>query len=150
MITLVDIKAAINTLLKDKYGFKVYGREVKEGFDRPSFFVELLADGTDAENVNFTSNSLTAIITYFQDVPSDLDNIKKFDEIKGLFMPKLFVKNRYLTVSNFRYEYADTDFMQMYFNLNYFDETENATESVPLTQEVYLNLKKRLLHEKGD
>ncbi len=141
MLTLPDVKAAINKMLKDKYGYKVYGREVKEGFGTPSFFVELLVDGMNAENVNFTSNTLTVIITYFTDEHSDLDNIKKYDEIKGLFMPKLKVKDRYLTTSDFRYEYADTDFMQIYFNLNYFDELPKVEEDVPLMQDVYLNLK---------
>mgnify|MGYP001232335933 FL=1 len=141
MLTLVDVKAAINALLKDKYGYKVYGREVKEGFETPSFFVELLVDGMNAENVNFTSNTLTVIITYFQSEPSDLDNIKKYDGIKALFMPKLVVKDRHLTTGNFRYEYADTDFMQIYFDLNYYDGTTKDEGDLPLTGKIYLNFK---------
>ena len=136
MLALTDIKLAINTLLKNKYGYKIYGREVKEGFDRPSFFVELLPNGTNIENQNFTSNSITVVITYFQDVFSDLDNIKKYDEIKALFMPKLLVKDRYLTVSDFRYEYADTDYMQIYFNLNYFDTSGRTRDTEPVATEI--------------
>lgn len=136
MLTLTDIKSAINTLLINKYGYKVYGREVKEGFDKPSFFVEFLPNGTNIENQNFTSNSLTVVITYLQDVLSDLDNIKKYDEIKALFMPKLLVKGRYLTVSDFRYEYADTDYMQIYFNLNYFDTSGRARDTEPAATSV--------------
>lgn len=141
MLALADIKLAISTLLKNKYGFKIYGREVKEGFDKPSFFVEILPAGTNIENQNFTSNSITVVITYFQDVLSDLDNIKKYDEIKALFMPKLLVKDRYLTVSNFRYEYVDTDFMQIYFDINYFDSSDRQRDTEPLMQTIYTNLK---------
>lgn len=140
MLALTDIKAAINTLLINKFGYKVYGNEVKEGFDKPSFFVELLPNGTNIENQNFTSNSLTVIITYFQDIHSyldtDLNNIKVYDEIKALFMPKLLVKDRYLTVSDFRYEYADTDYMQIYFNLNYFDTSDRTRDTEPVATEI--------------
>jgi hypothetical protein len=143
LLALTDIKTAINTLLINKFGYKVYGNEVKEGFDKPSFFVELLPNATNTENQNFTSNLLTVVITYFQDIHSyldtDLNNIKVYDEIKALFMPKLLVKDRYLTVSDFRYEYTDTDFIQIYFNLNYFDTSGRVRDTEPVATEITIN-----------
>lgn len=143
MLALTDIKTAINTLLINKLGYKVYGNEVKEGFDKPSFFVELLPNGTNVENQNFTSNMLTVVITYFQEIhtyqDTDLSNIKVYDVIKALFMPKLLVKGRYLTVSDFRFEYTNDDFMQIYFNLNYFDTSDRVRDTEPAATSVTIN-----------
>lgn len=148
MLTLVDIKTAINTLLKNKFKYKVYGREVRDGFDRPSFFVELLPTGMDYETQNFTSNRLTVIITYFQPISqekgySDLDNITMYASLKDLFGMKLAVGTRYLTINNFRAEYTgeNLDILQVYFDLPFFDTTDRQRDTEPLMETIEVNMK---------
>jgi hypothetical protein len=149
MISLADLKKNINMLLISKTGYKVYGREVQNGFDRPSFFVEFLLTGSDFETQNFTSNKLTVNITYFQVERqdrnySDLENIKIFESLRNLIGMDLQVGTRVLHPQNFRMNYMgeNQDIMQMSFDLDYLDTTDRQrdTEETASTLEINLNL----------
>ncbi|HEX2986096.1 MAG TPA: hypothetical protein VHO71_04700 [Caproiciproducens sp.] len=148
MILLTDIKSSINQQLKNKFHYKIYGREIKDDFDRPCFFVELLPSGSDAETQNFTSNKLTVIITYFQVLQqdkgySDLENIKMFDSLKELFKLNLPVGSRTLHPQNIRSAYTgdNLDILQTSFDLDYFDGTGRQRNTEEPASSVNVNLK---------
>jgi hypothetical protein len=148
MLTLVGIKSSINKLLIDKFAYPIYGREVQEGFKRPSFFVEILPSNSNLETQNFNSNKLIVIITYFQEMQqgkiySDLDNIKMYDSLRSLFSAGLRVLDRHLTPQNIRSDYADTnkDILQFSFDLNYFDTTGWVINTEPTATDVVMGLK---------
>ena len=95
MITYKDIKKAVNTLLKNEFGYEINSNDVKEGFLRPSFFVEF-------DNVNRsateeqTMRNLTISIYFF---PTDrinysLEVLDVTDRLENLFDLKLVVLDR--------------------------------------------------------
>lgn len=148
MITLADIKSSINHILDEKIGYKVYGREISQGFTRPCFFVELLPTGSDSETQNFSSNKLTVIITYFQKMSqctgySDLENIKMYDSLKNLFAMNLPVKTRILHPQNARVAYTgeNIDILQFSFDLDYFDTTGRTRNTEELAESITINIK---------
>lgn len=101
MITYKDIKKAINSLLTNKFAIDINSNDVKEGFIRPSFFVQL-------ENSNRSSDesqvhkSLTVQIYYF---PSDrhkysIEVMEVQEQLENLFDLKLKVLDRFFNIDD--------------------------------------------------
>ena len=98
MITYKDIKIAVNRQLK-KTGIEINSSDVEEGFNRPSFFVQL-DNANRAGNESQVERSLTVRIYYF---PSDryeyaIEVLEMQETLEELFDLKLAVKDRYLNV----------------------------------------------------
>ncbi len=123
LIDLVDIKKAINDLLKDT-GIKTIDNSVKEGFKRPSFFVQILPiNGTDLLKSNTYENSYMIEINYFSKEQTQLDNLKMGDTLKKKVLPYINIKNRKLTPRNIRFEDID-GLLSFKFNLKWLDTAE--------------------------
>src|SRR5690625_2247714 len=101
MITNKDIRMAINRQLK-KADIKIMSRDVREGFSRPSFFVELdnvLREG----NADQIYKSMTIRIYYF---PSNeyeyaIEVLDMQEMLEDLFDLKLLVRDRLINVEEF-------------------------------------------------
>jgi hypothetical protein len=148
MILLTDIMTVVNKMLFDKFGYKTYGREITEGFDRPSFFVDFLLTASDTENQNYTSNKLTVKIVFFPAQSkvrgnSDLVNLTMYDNIRRLFGNSIQVGSRYLHPQNFRMDYAgqNQDVMQTSFDIDYFCDTDFTRDTEEKMTDISLNLK---------
>jgi hypothetical protein len=133
---LTDLKLAVNSLLKSKYkepDYKIYGKEIKEGYQTPSFFAEIVDGGDKAETKNFSSGRKTIKITYFQKETNELDQLQKVDEIKDLFGLVFLVGNRKITVGEFSHDYIGeySDILQISIEFDYKENT-----SMKETQEV--------------
>lgn len=108
MITYKDIKKAINTLLINEFGYEINSNDVKEGFIRPSFFVEF-------DNVNRsateeqTMRNLTISIYFF---PTDrvnysLEVLDVTERLENLFDLKLSVLDRKFNIDEVTSNVAD-------------------------------------------
>lgn len=140
MLSTLDIRKAVVNTLKSKYSYKIYGREVIEGFERPSFFVDIVSQfNYITTNIQYVQTTIT--ITYFQKQFNALDNEKVFDELKNLFGMKINVLDRKLTIMNPRIEYTgeNMEIMQYVFDLNYYDEIIKPVENYDLMQELNIN-----------
>lgn len=98
MITYKDIKIAVNHQLT-KTGIEINSSDVEEGFNRPSFFVQL-DNANRAGNESQVERSLTVRIYYF---PTDryeyaIEVLEMQETLEELFDLKLAVKDRYLNV----------------------------------------------------
>ena len=94
-------------MLKGRYPppqYKIYGKEIREGYDAPCFFTEILDRGSRAETKNFAKGGFTVKITYFQTAKNELDQLEKVDEIKDLFGLFFCVEDRRLTVGEFSHD----------------------------------------------
>lgn len=100
MITLKDIKKAINLKLTTQFGFEINSNDVKEGFKKPSFFV-------DFDNISLSSTveqkqrSLTVRIYFF---PTDryhfsLEILDVQERLEKEFDLKLQVLDRHLNIT---------------------------------------------------
>lgn len=136
MLRFKEIKKAVNQLLKRKYpDVKIYGNDVKEGYQTPSFFVELINKGSISETKNFASGGFTIKITYFQDKKDELDQLEKMDEIKDLFGLFFCVGDRKLTVGEFSHDYIGEyqDILQISIEIDYKENTQRA-DTAPIAR----------------
>lgn len=122
----VEIKKAINSLLKGRYPeHKVYGKEVKEGYQAPCFFAEILSKGEKPGSKSFSSGGFSLLITYFQEKINELDQLDKVDEIKELFGLIFEVGSRKLTVGEYSYDFVGeySDILQISIEFDYKSNT---------------------------
>ena len=139
-IKFTEIKKAVNELLKERYPppqFKIYGKEIKEGYDAPCFFTEILDRGSRAETKNFARGGFTVKITYFQTEKNELDQLEKVDEIKDLFGLFLCVGNRRLTIGDFEHDFIGEyqDILQISIEIDYKENTQKE-DTAPLAREI--------------
>lgn len=108
----------------DKY--KIYGKEIKEGYATPCFFTEILDKGSSAETKNFAKGGFTIKITYFQKEKNELDQLEKVDEIKDLFGLIFYVGERRLTVGEYSHDYIGeySDILQISIDVDYNENTQ--------------------------
>ena len=139
-IKLVEIKKAINGLLKGRYPppqYKIYGKEIREGYDAPCFFTEILDRGSRAETRNFAKGGFTVKITYFQTEKNELDQLEKVDEIKDLFGLFFCVEDRKLTIGEFSHDYIGEyqDILQISIEIDYKENTQKE-DTAPIAREI--------------
>lgn len=139
-IKFVEIKKAINELLKGRYPpsqYKIYGKEVKEDYVLPCFFTEILDKGSKAETKNFAKGGFTIKITYFQEVKNELDQLEKVDEIKDLFGLIFCVGDRKLTVGEFSHDFIGEyqDILQISIDIDYKENTQKP-DTAPVATEI--------------
>ena len=140
----IEIKKAVNGLLKQKYpNIKRYGKEVVEGYETPSFFVDILPKATKHETKNFLKGGFTIQITYFPKKLDEIDQIKKVNELKELFGMVLQVGDRYLTVGEIEVDYIGelSNILQVSVEFDYKEKKERELIQ-EAAQEVIINMGK--------
>lgn len=142
----VEIKKAINKLLSEKYpSYKIYGKEIKEGYKTPAFFTEILDKGSKAETKNFAAGGFTIKITYFQELKNELDQLEKVDEIKDLFKLIFLVNDRQLIVEEFSHDFIGeySDILQISIDIEYKENTKKE-DTQPVAEEIDINISKTI------
>ena len=145
MITALDIRIAVMDLLKKQYPtYKRYGNEVTEGFDKPSFFVSIQPTLNSNESVNFKKYGYSIIITYFQSIKKEIDNMQKAAQIEELFGFQMPVKDRLINITDYDYQFVgnDSNILQITVNVEFYDEIKR-TPTEPNVNELNLNIEKR-------
>ena len=127
-------------MLKGRYPppqYKIYGKEIREGYDAPCFFTEILDRGSRAETKNFAKGGFTVKITYFQTAKNELDQLEKVDEIKDLFGLFFCVGDRKLTVGDFSHDYIGEyqDILQISIEIDYKENTRKE-DTAPVAREI--------------
>ncbi|MCM3411464.1 phage tail terminator family protein [Metabacillus litoralis] len=125
MITYKDIKLSVNNSLINKFNLPINSNDVKEGFSRPSFFVELDNFNPSSTLVQVEKN-LTIRIYYF---PSDrydysLELLDIQEGLESLFDLKLSVLDRQFTINDKTADVVD-GVLNFYFDLHFFDGKDN-------------------------
>lgn len=143
-IKFVEIKKAVNELLKGRYPppqYRIYGKEIKEGYDAPCFFTEILDKGSSGETKNFASGGFTVKITYFQTEKNELDQLEKVDEIKDLFGLIFCVGDRRLTIGEFSHDYIGEyqDILQISIEIDYKENTQKE-DTASVAQELGIRI----------
>ena len=127
-------------MLKGRYPppqYKIYGKEIREGYDAPCFFTEILDRGSRAETRNFAKGGFTVKITYFQTEKNELDQLEKVDEIKDLFGLFFCVEDRKLTIGEFSHDYIGEyqDILQISIEIDYKENTQKE-DTASIAQEI--------------
>lgn len=126
MITYKQIKKAINDKLTARFEIEINSRDIKEGFSRPSFFV-------DFENISKTGlesqieRSFTVRIYFFpkdKNSPS-MEILEILEGLEEIFDLKLRVEDRHFNIFETKGETTD-GVLQFEFDINYEDGREIA------------------------
>lgn len=151
MIKITDIKEELIRLLRIQFpDCMVYGIEVIEGYDRPSFFVDIRLVNREQESVNLYSEYYNVSLTYFQESVNEADNHSKLEGITDMLISKdkknrkktltLNIKDRFLPVTGLEMEYIGerNNILQINFDLRFFNAKEKEDEG-PNMGELILN-----------
>lgn len=120
MLSLLEIKkATVNKL--EPLGVPTIANDIRSGFDKPAFFVQLMPIG-DETDISISTNTVTINIHYFSKEKTEIENLKMLDKLKKIFINKLEVEDRVLTLYEKRYD-IDDNVLQFKFDIRY---TESA------------------------
>lgn len=141
-MTLADIKKAISTILKENFPtIKRYPPEVKEGFKKPSFFIELLPIMREKQGKYHYFRKVTVLIRYFSESETELENLKMQDQLEELFSQVLKVNDRIITLEEVEGRIID-EVLQLQFDISYVDSLEEdkvyGYEEAELMQELIM------------
>lgn len=144
---LIQLKQAIiDVLILNFPTIPTRSNDTKEGFDKPTFFTQVIPISSENETINYSSNRALIIIDYFNGDLGEIENLKMYDEIKKAFGMTLKVGRRSFLIRNFRSEIID-EVLQSKFDLDYLvssDRKKNLEEKeYELMQEIHLDLKRR-------
>lgn len=152
ILSQAEIKRAANELLEEATGLKIYGREITEGYDTPSLFIEIVPGPFRRQTRNFAKSGFSLKITYFQDAPRESEQLELVDTIKAAFGMVFAVGDRNLTVGEITYDYVGQkeDILQISVDFEYLENTSICPQE-ELAEEMDFNLvkkKKEALHER--
>lgn len=133
MLSYKEIKIAVNTLLKEKTGLKIYGNDVTEGYETPSLFVQIISKPHKRQTRNFAKSGFSVKITYFQNEPDESEQLELLDIVREAFGMVLVVQDRRLTTGEITYDYVGQKENILQITVDY-DFCENT--STPSTEEI--------------
>lgn len=132
MIALTELKKGMIAVLRELYpkGYKFYGNEVVEGYDKPSFFTQLIPVTMENVTQHTTNNTMLFVITYFQKNKDEADNFKKITEIRKAFGLKVEIADRQINVEEMDFQFIgeEGNILQIQVTINYIDDMENEEE----------------------
>jgi hypothetical protein len=130
MIGYVDLKRAVVDKLKSKLPeISVVAEEIRSGFTKPAFFVQLLPIFDNTFDL-YSEKLVTIIIHFFSKEKTELANLEMLDRLSEFFKNKLAVRDRVITLAEKRHEIID-NVLQFKFDLwltEAFEETEMYEE----------------------
>lgn len=138
MISLKELKTAINSVIEANFPtIEIYANDVKEGFDRPSFFTDYdYSYRTDFEHCFMREISVT--IYYF---PTDRNEYKdelleKQDLIESAIRKGFDVKGRHLDIKDQIESDIINKTLEVTFELEYYDSKDDSV-TLPKMEELY-------------
>lgn len=135
MITIKDIQTAVSKLLiKNKYS--VIASEVKEGFQKPACFIEVLPVSTEVQNKFSELLTVSVEISYHPSMETKEELIINAEKLKNIFLyTPIKVKDRFLSVNEITFD-SDKSVLIAYFELEFLQETNTKTASMPKMREL--------------
>ena len=132
MISLVELKKSLISVLRELYpkGYKFYGNEVVEGYEKPSFFTQLIPVTMENATQHTTNNTMLFVITYFQKKKDEEDNLRKIAEIRKAFGLKVEVAGRQINVEEIDFQFVgeEGNILQVQVTINYIDDIGKEEE----------------------
>ena len=130
MITIKDIQTAVSKKLKDN-GYTVFAQEVKEGFEKPACFVDVLPVSAEIQNVYSERITVSIEISYFPSIETREELISAAENLKQIFLySTIEIKDRFLSVNEITFDYEKPALLTA-FNLEYLQETGVEYPSMP-------------------
>ena len=142
MIELTDIQTSVGKVLQNN-GYTVIASEVKEGFPKPSCFIEVMPVSASVENKYRELVTVSVEITYHPEIETKEELIQKAEHFKNIFLyTPIAVKDRFLSVNEVIFD-TDRSELITYFELEFYQETQADAEELPKME----NLTERMVTE---
>ena len=145
MIDMVTLKSAMLERLKNLYqkGYKFYGIEVIEGYEKPSFHTQLVPTSLEFVNQNQDMKSFDFSITYFQKKADEADALEKATEIRNAFGLTIPVENRFIKVDSFDFDFVGdhNNIPQYTVSVSFCDDTPIKKPAKPLAKEIITKIR---------
>lgn len=145
MISMVEFKKACNGILSQTYPeLTIYGKETTDGYQRPSFFTELLSHGGKHESKTFARNGATFKVTLLEKTPDEALTLEVADKIREAFGMSLKVGNRTLLIGDITFDYVGeyNNILQVSVDFDWY-ESKPRKETEEIMAEVDLALNKK-------
>ncbi len=134
-MSLRDFKKACNKILYEAFDqqYPIYGSETKDGYQRPSFFTELLPQTIRQVSRHISETGLTYKITLLEKTHDESMCMDIVDKVRGAFSPYITVCGGKLPVSSFDFEFIDSgnDVLQITID---FESTRTVQEEIDTTE----------------
>ena len=144
MIPAGDVKKALIDVLKKIFGkkYKYYGIEVSEGYEKPSFFTQMIPIDTGNETINTANSAYSFVITCFQEKIDEADALETFSKIREGYGLKVKIGNRYINVTDVDYDFVGEkrNILQVTVNVSFKDKIEKE-ETAPIMREIEITKK---------
>lgn len=126
--TVSDVKKACTGVLRAAFpNMPVYDNDTVDGYQRPSFFVEILSRGRTSESARVQRFSFAYVITYFEVTHSEADCLAKYESICSAFMPAVRVfqgQRTRVNVRNVSYSWIGENQDMLQITINFHDAIE--------------------------
>ncbi len=130
MITIKDIQTAVSKLLT-KNSYYVIAAEVKEGFQKPACFVDVMPVSIATENKFYELVTLGVEISYHPAMETKEELISNAENMKNIFLyTPIKVADRYLSVNEITFD-SDKSALITYFELEFLQETNTKSAAMP-------------------
>jgi hypothetical protein len=140
LINLHDIETAVAERLKDG-GYTVTAAEVMEGFDKPTFFIDIFQNSAAKENPFMELVNAGVELRYFPDIPTHEALVNMADSLTALFTKtSLKVQDRFLSVYEITFD-TDATALLAYFELEFMRETAAEHREYEKIQDLQIGVK---------
>lgn len=127
----VDIKKDLNKIIKTAYpNIPIYGNEVKEGYQTPSFFTSLVSFPETYTNKNYASGGFTYKIVYFQNKKDELDQLNVLDSLYAAFGLSVNIGERTLICKEKDFDYIGekADILEISIKFEFMEDRETPPD----------------------
>ena len=137
MISLIDIKTAIAERIKSIGGF-VIASEVKEGFAKPAYFIDILPSDIETQNVFYELATVNVEIRYIPLLETSEACIIVSQTLKAMFTDPLKVDDRYLNAEGLTFE-MDASALILNFNITFMQNTDATLPEFEKMQDIKIS-----------
>lgn len=121
MITIQELQSAITKVLTDN-GNTVTANEIDDGFQKPTFFIDLFTNGTEIQNQFSELVNVGAQLKYVPEIETREECILKSEQIKSMLLnAPLPVSDRFLSIDDITFD-LDNSNLIAYFELEFLQE----------------------------
>ena len=124
MIELLEVKKSCNKALREAFPkLKIYGTDVREGMELPSFYTEVVPYTLDYESINLVRQKCGYKITLLEKTPNEEFQLSVFEKIRKVFHLKIKIKEKLVTVSSVEFDYigAENNIFQITARFEWYD-----------------------------
>ena len=140
MIELKDIQPAIADVLK-KNSYTVTASEVEQGFQKPTFFVDVLPVSVQIQNKYSELVTVSVELSYHPLVETREHLVEVSDSIKNMFLyTPILVCDRFLSADEILFD-TDRSALVTYFELTFMQETNITEKEYPKMKNLHTEVK---------